>query len=122
MRALRLLGAFCLALGCAKAGVGSIGAVLGRDLETGAVHVRAAPEGMAGSEAGLLPGDEIKMIDGVVVDGISRERRVTLLRGELGTSVRLTVVRGEEVLHLEIKRGPLRQGAAPQEKEERIEP
>jgi C-terminal processing protease CtpA/Prc len=122
MRWLRLLGALALAAGCGKAAVGSIGAVLGRDPETGAVHVRAAPEGMAASEAGLLPDDEIKMIDGVVVDGLGKERVVAMLRGEIGTTVRLTVVRGEEVLHLEIKRGALRQGPAPQENEERLEP
>jgi C-terminal processing protease CtpA/Prc len=111
-----------LGAACASPGVGSIGAVLGRDRDSGALHVREAPEGMAAAEAGLLPGDQVKMIDGVLVDDLDKARIHALLRGEVGTKVKLTIVRGEEVLHVELTRGPLRKAEAPAEPEERIEP
>jgi C-terminal processing protease CtpA/Prc len=125
---LRWVGALLAALlalladACANAGVGSIGAVLGRDRDTGALHVRETPEGMAAAEAGLLPGDQVKMIDGVLVDELDKARIQELLRGEVGTKVKLTIVRGEQVLHLELTRGAMRKPEKPAEPEERIEP
>ncbi|MFT3774886.1 MAG: PDZ domain-containing protein [Minicystis sp.] len=56
-----------LAAGCGASGPGSIGAVLGRDNETRALHVREVPEGLGAERAGLQPGDEIVMIEGAYV-------------------------------------------------------
>ena len=111
-----------LAAGCAGPGIGSVGAVLGRDRDTGALHVRDVPEGMGAADAGLLPGDQIKMIDGVLCDNLDKNHIQSLLRGEIGTKVRLTVVRGEQVLHIEVTRGAMRKPEAPAQAEEKIEP
>ena len=123
--AVRAHGLLLLALGavaaCGPPAVGSVGAILGRDRDTGALHVRETPEGMAAAEAGLLPGDQIKMIDGVLVDNLDKNRIQALLRGGVGTKVKLTVVRGEEILHIEITRGPMRKAEPPPQPEERIE-
>jgi C-terminal processing protease CtpA/Prc len=119
-----LCAALCLLLAaaCAGPGMGSVGAVLGRDRDTGALHVRDAPEGMAAADAGLLPGDQIKMIDGVLCDNLDKNHIQALLRGEIGTKVRLTVVRGEQVLHIEVTRGAMRKPEPPAQAEEKIEP
>jgi C-terminal processing protease CtpA/Prc len=79
---------------------------LSRDRETGALHVREAPPGLAGEEAGLVPGDRVKMIDGVLADGLDKDRIQGLLRGPVGTAVTLTVIRGDEVIHVEVDRQP----------------
>jgi carboxyl-terminal processing protease len=111
-----------LLVGCGPPAVGSVGAVLGRDRETGALHVREAPEGLAAAEAGLLPGDQIKLIDGVLVDELDQTKIRAMLRGEVGTTVRLTILRGEEVLHVELVRREMGAAAPPPAAEERIEP
>jgi len=77
---------------------------------------------MAGEEAGLLPGDRVKMIDGVLVDALDKDRIQGLLRGPVGTSVMLTILRGEEVLHVEVQRQPLGTKPTMPEREQRIEP
>src|SRR5690606_37340409 len=66
---------------------GSIGAVLSRDSETGVVEVHEAPPGLAAERAGLVPGDDIKMIDGVLVDDLDAAEIQALLRGPVGTPV-----------------------------------
>jgi C-terminal processing protease CtpA/Prc len=106
---------------CSGSTDGSIGAVLGKDSDTGALHVREAPEGMGAQLAGLLPGDRIIMIDGVHVDDLDADRIRALLRGDVGSEVKLTVVRGEEVLRLVVTRGELRAAQPLPPKEERIE-
>ena len=95
----------------APAANASIGVVLGRHKVTGALHVREVPPGLAGDLAGLRPGDRIKMIDGILVDRVEPARIRELLRGPVGSKVMLTIVRGNDVLHLEVTRAPL--GAAP---------
>ena len=96
---------FVLVLACGGASsAGSIGAVLVRDNVTGEVTVRDAPDGRAAAEAGLLPGDRVKMIDGVHVDEVDQGRIRELLRGPVGSTVTLTVIRGEDVEHIEVKR------------------
>jgi carboxyl-terminal processing protease len=118
-----LVAALAVALmACGPPAVGSVGAVLGRDRETGALHVREAPEGLAAAEAGLLPGDQIKMIDGVLVDELDQTRIRAMLRGEVGTKVRLTILRGDEVLHVELVRRAMGAAPPPADPEERFEP
>ena len=94
-----------LAGGCSGTTIGSVGAVLSRDAQTGVVIVREVPEELAGAEAGMEPGDRIKMIDGIHVDDLDRRRVTALLRGPVGSSVRLTVLRAGEVIHLDVVRG-----------------
>ncbi len=103
------LGVLVPLLGCgAAAGVeGSIAAVLERDRSSGRVLVREVPDGRASSVAGLERGDRLKMIDGTHVDDLDAAALVRALRGPVGRVVRLTVVRGEEVLELEVRREPL---------------
>ncbi|MBI4950761.1 MAG: PDZ domain-containing protein [Myxococcales bacterium] len=103
-------------VGCGTGAVGSIGAVLRSDPATGAFVVRTVPEGLAAAEAGLEEGDVLKMVDGVLVDGLKKAKLQALLRGEVGTYVELTVVRGELVLRLEVLRQALVERAAPPKK------
>jgi C-terminal processing protease CtpA/Prc len=111
------------ALGCGNAQVGTVGAVLGVDGETGAVFVRETRDGLAADEAGLRPGDEILMIDGVYARDLGAAAVREKLRGPPGSSVELTVVRGEAILRVKVTRTPLgAPSAPPPPKEERIAP
>lgn len=94
---------------CANQRPGSIGVLLTRDNETGALYVRDLSPGLAGERAGLLPGDEIIMIDGRYVRELDALRIRTMLRGDVGTAVRLTVVRGDLVLRMRVARTELRE-------------
>jgi len=117
----------CLAIlglglfGCGGASdVGSVGAVFGRDNETRELVVREAGPAAGTAEASLLPGDQVLMIDGWYVKGMSAKDIRARLRGDVGSTVRLTVVRGDEVHHLRVQRGPLGERRAPRPREERI--
>lgn len=110
-----------MAAGC-SASVGSIGAVLGRDNESEALHVRDVPPGLAAERAGLLPGDEILMIDGVYVRDLTSTELRDRLRGPVGSAVELTVVRGGDVRRVRVVRGALRELEGIKPREERIVP
>jgi carboxyl-terminal processing protease len=69
--------------------------------------VRETPSNQAAAKAGLLPGDRLKMVDGQLLDPLVTKEVQGLLRGRVGSSVQLTVLRGREVIHLELTRGPL---------------
>lgn len=61
--------------------------------------------GGAADDAGLLPGDEILAIDGKPLDQASDSSETgLLLRGAPGSSVQITIRRGEEVLDLKMVR------------------
>jgi carboxyl-terminal processing protease len=107
---------------CAGSSVGSIGAMLGRDNETRALYVRDVPPGMAADQAGLLPGDEILMIDGIYARDLTAKDVRARLRGEIGSAVELTVVRGGEVRNVRVTRGELRERQEIAPREERIDP
>jgi carboxyl-terminal processing protease len=102
--------------------VGSVGAVFGRDSETRALVVRDVPVGAAASKAGLLPGDQVLMIDGWYVKDLDAKDVRAKLRGDVGSSVQLTVVRnGDEVRHVKVTRRELgERRAPPPPREERI--
>jgi C-terminal processing protease CtpA/Prc len=114
-----------IVLGSAACGsgatVGSVGAVLSRDSHTGALHVQEAPAGLAAASAGLIAGDQIKMIDGVLADELDASRIRALLRGPIGSKVTITVVRGDEVMHVEVARQEMGSKATVAERHERIE-
>ena len=99
--------ALCV-VGCSAAPVsGSIGAVLGRDEESHAVHVRDVPE--TNDDPDLLPGDELLMVDGIYVRELSVKELRKRLRGEPGTKVRVTLLRGANVVRVELTRTPLKE-------------
>ncbi len=60
------------------------------------------------------------MIDGWYVKGMTAKDIRAKLRGEVGSTVRLTVVRGDEVHHLRVRRGALGERRVAPPREERI--
>ena len=111
LRALLPLLLVVQALACAgEQRVGSIGAVLARDNESGALYVRDLSSGVEAERSELLPGDEILMVEGRYVRELETKELRVLLRGDVGSSVRLTIVRGSEVRRIKVARVALREG------------
>ena len=81
-----------------------IGVVVTKDEETGYINVVEPYEGSGGAEAGILEGDKIIKADGVDLTPLSLDEAVTYIKGEEGTKVKLTILRGEETLELEAER------------------
>jgi carboxyl-terminal processing protease len=82
---------------------GTIGAMLAQRND-GQLFVREVPDGLAADEAGLQPGDQILLIDGMDVRGMNSRAIHRALSGDVGDKVKLTVVRGEEVIRVTLKR------------------
>jgi len=95
---------FLLATGCV-APVGTIGAVLGQRAD-GRLVIRETPPGLAAERAGLQAGDEVLLIDGRDVRPLPPNAVHQLLAGGVGEPVRLTLLRGEQVLRVELVRSP----------------
>ncbi len=68
-----------------------IGAEIG--IKDDRLQIVAPLEGLPADQAGLFPGDWIVLIDAVETTGMSVEEAVTLIRGEKGTQVVLTIAR-----------------------------
>lgn len=83
---------FCLLAACSSA-PGTIGATLGKQPD-GRLFVRAVPPGQGAAQAGLEVDDEIVAIDGKDVRGLTPEEVRQAVRGDLGSTMVLTVVRG----------------------------
>jgi len=97
-----------------------VGAVLGRDNDTHALYVREAPPGLGAEKAGLLPGDQVMMIEGRYVRDLSEKEIRSELRGEVGSPVLLTILRGNDVLHVKVTRTALRARDPVQPREQKI--
>ena len=72
-----------------------IGAELGTDANNNIVIV-APLSGYPAEAAGLKPKDIISAIDGETTSGIGVDRAVRKIRGDVGTQVKLTVLRGSQ--------------------------
>ncbi len=97
-----LLLAVLLSCACA-AQRGTIGAVLAQTPD-GRLMIRETPPGLAAARAGLRPGDEILLVDGRDVRPLDDKQLHAILSGEVDTPVKLTVVRGEDVLRVTLRR------------------
>jgi C-terminal processing protease CtpA/Prc len=104
-RAGAALGWTALLLACA-APAGTIGAVLARAPD-GTLRIREAPTGLAAAEAGLTPGDQILLIDGVDVRALAPDQIHEALAGKVGEPVKLTAVRNGEILRVTLERTPI---------------
>jgi carboxyl-terminal processing protease len=101
-----------LALASCASRPGSIGAVLGQSRSDGRVTVRDAPRGLPAADAGIGPGDEVLLIDGRDVRGMSPEAIHQALEGDIGTTVHLTLLRGGKIERVALKRAPLAKASA----------
>ena len=81
-----------------------IGAVFSQNLVTGVITVTRVYEGCPSYEAGLLPEDILYQVEGEDVTGQDLTNVVTKIKGEEGTEVTLTMLRGEETIDFTMKR------------------
>jgi carboxyl-terminal processing protease len=82
-----------------------VGIQLAADEKTKKLTVVSPIEGGPASKAGILSKDIIIKIDGKSTEGMDVNQAVLLIRGEAGTSVKLTILRGgKETLEYELKR------------------
>jgi C-terminal processing protease CtpA/Prc len=102
------LDAFALTLAVALAACfashGTIGAVIAQEPDTGRLFLRDVPPGLAADRAGLKVGDEILLIDGVDVRAMDSRQIHAVLSGDVDDQVKLTLVRGDHVLRVTLKR------------------
>ena len=81
-----------------------IGVIITQTAEMDTLTVQEVTPGSPAEEAGVLVFDEIIAVDGESVDGLDINAVRDLVRGESGTFVNLTVLRGEETLSLDVER------------------
>jgi len=82
---------------------GTIGALLGQQPD-GRVLVREAPEGLAADRAGVREGDEVLTVEGRDVRQMNAAELHKALSGEVGEPVKLTLLRGAEVVRVTLRR------------------
>ncbi len=81
-----------------------IGCTIGMDTDLGVCYVASVMEGYAAEEAGLLEGDYFIEVDGEDATGWTSSEVAAHVKGETGTEVRLTMLRGTEELEFTVKR------------------
>lgn len=88
-------------------GNGFIGIGVELGFKNGKLVIIAPQEGSPAKQAGVQAGDIIIRIDDIAVSTMSEEEAVQALRGEQGSSVKLTVQRGSEQLTFTVTRQPI---------------
>ena len=81
-----------------------VGIQLATDEKTKKMIVISLIEDSPASQAGVLAKDIIIKINDQSTEGIDVKKAVTLIRGEAGTSVKLTIQRGMEIIDYNLKR------------------
>ncbi len=84
---------------------GTIGALLGQTAEQRLV-LREVPPDLAAGQAGLLPGDELILIDGRDVRDLDERGVRRALGGDVGEAVKLTLLREGRVIRVTLRRTP----------------
>ncbi len=81
-----------------------IGAYISLDTETETPFVSGVIEGTPAEKAGLRMGDIIYAVDGTRTFQMSLDEVTSLVKGDEGTSVTLTLIRGEDVFDQDVVR------------------
>ncbi|MGV0025207.1 carboxyl-terminal processing protease CtpC [Phormidesmis priestleyi] len=84
-----------------------VGIQLAADEKTKKLTVISPIEGSPASSAGVLAKDIITKIDGKSTEGMDVNKAVTLIRGPVGTQVKLNVARGDRELEFQLKRAKI---------------
>jgi len=95
-----------LVLSCASAAPGTIGAALGKRTD-GRLFVRSIPPGQGAANAGLEVDDEIVLIDGKAVRTMSEDDVRRSVRGDVGSTMVLTIERRGQTREIKLQRSPL---------------
>lgn len=103
-RAAALSGLVVTLVGCSP-DRGTIGAVLAQTSDQRLV-LREVPESLAAGRAGLLPGDELLLIDGRDVRELDSRGVHRALSGTLDEPVKLTLLRDGRVIRVTLRRTP----------------
>ncbi|MBT9174186.1 MAG: putative CtpA-like serine protease [Syntrophomonadaceae bacterium] len=77
------------------------------DVKDGVLTVVAPLKGTPAEAAGIKAGDLIVKIDGKSTDGLSIKKAVTQIRGQVGTTVELTIIRDGKPLDIKIIRNTI---------------
>ena len=81
-----------------------IGIYMIQNVEKNVIEVLTPIKESPAEAAGILPGDIIIAVDGVEYSGEEMTTASNKIKGEEGTKVKLTILRGEETLEIEITR------------------
>jgi carboxyl-terminal processing protease len=81
-----------------------IGVVISTIEDTGEIEVATVLEGAPARDAGIEPGDVFTKVDGQDVLGMSQLELATLVRGQAGSEVMITMRRDEELLDFIVTR------------------
>lgn len=81
-----------------------IGIYMVKNTEVNLVEVLSPIKNSPAEEAGILPGDLIKTVDGVEYTADDLNTMSEKIKGEEGTTVKLEIIRENEILNFEIKR------------------
>jgi carboxyl-terminal processing protease len=81
-----------------------VGMQLGTEEGTERLVVIAPTDGSPASKAGIQPGDIITAIDGTSTDGMDINQAVERIRGEVGTPVKVSILRGNKPLEFRMTR------------------
>lgn len=74
------------------------------DVKDGVLTVVAPLKGTPAEQAGVKAGDQIAAIDNHSTDGLSTDKAVSMIRGPIGTTVDLTIVRAGKIIDIKIVR------------------
>ena len=97
-------------VGCGSSTPGTIGAGLGQKADH-RLFIRSLPPGEGAERAGLMLDDEILLIDGKEVRTMSQDDVRRAVRGDVGTTLTLTILRQGETRTVKVVRTPLVAGA-----------
>lgn len=81
-----------------------IGAYVAQDVERNYPKINSPIPGSPAEEVGLRPNDIIYEVDGVSTYGMDLDKVVSLIKGEEGTIVNMTIYRSGEYLDMEVER------------------